>query len=149
MKAAQKLARKDKKEGKGNDSKSGDGHPPGGKFPQKPAKGQPNKCTVDGKEYYFHFKSLRWLPVDQQANVASLTLVAGTAATVQHPTIRNGTNAERNLAFSIFPTSSKMPFLLSKHLWQMELTPTGAVLDYERSQRVYGECIGMCRFRPL
>jgi hypothetical protein len=102
IKAAQKLAKKDKKDGKGKDYKSGNGHPPGGKFPEKPAKGQPNKCTVEGKQYYFHFKSHRWLLVDQQANVATPSPAKGTTATNQQSTTRSGSDAERNLAFSIF-----------------------------------------------
>jgi hypothetical protein len=102
MKAARKLAKKDKKDRKGKYSKSGIGYPHGGKLPEKPAKGQPNKCTVEGNDYYFHFKSHRWLPVDQKKNVAIPTPTVGTAATTQQPTTQNGTYTERNLAFSIF-----------------------------------------------
>jgi hypothetical protein len=102
MKAAQKLARKDKKDGKGKDNKSIQGNPPGGKFPERPGKGQPNKCTVEGKQYYFHFKSQRWLLVDRQANVATSSPTVGTTATIHQPTTRIGSDAERNLAFSIF-----------------------------------------------
>jgi hypothetical protein len=100
MKAAQKLAKKAKKDEKG--SQAGIGNPPGGKFPQKPPRGQPNKCTVEGKDYYFHFKSHRWLPMDKQRDVSTPTPPAGNAAMTQRPTTQNGMNAERNLAFSIF-----------------------------------------------
>jgi hypothetical protein len=102
MKAARKLAKKDNKEGKGRDSKSGNGNAPGGKFPEKPAKGQSNKCTVDGKEYYFHFKSHRWLPVDKQKNATSSTPVAAPATTNQQSTTTgNVMNPERNLSLSL------------------------------------------------
>jgi hypothetical protein len=101
MEAAKKLAKKDKKDGKGNGSKSCNGHPPGGKFPQKPARGQPNKCTVEGKQYYFHFKSQRWLLVDQQSNTASAPVALTTSPTTQNAT-RNNSNADKSLAFSIF-----------------------------------------------
>jgi hypothetical protein len=118
MKVAQSLAKKDKKDGKGKDSKSGIGNPPGGKFPEKPARGQPNKCTVDGTDYYFHFKSHRWLPVDRQRNVATPIPTAGTATTIQHTITRNGLlSAIWLLAFS--PTNSMMALLPSNHLWQM------------------------------
>jgi hypothetical protein len=43
IKAAQKLAKKAKKDEKGKDAQSGIGNPPGEKFPQKPPRGQPNK----------------------------------------------------------------------------------------------------------
>jgi hypothetical protein len=99
-KAAQKLANKNKKGGKGNTNKTIIGHPPGGKFPERPRKGQSNKCTVEGTQFYFHFKSNRWLPVDQQANVV------GTTVHTPHQGVTNGGStpaahiAERNLIIS-------------------------------------------------
>jgi hypothetical protein len=49
MKAARKLA---KKNDKGKISKSNNGHPPGGKVPVKPAKGESYKCTIGGKQLW-------------------------------------------------------------------------------------------------
>lgn len=98
MKAAQKLAKKDKKDDKGKDKKSSIGNAPGGKFPEKPAKGQPNKCTVDGKEYYFHFKSHRWLPADRPRHTAT---PAPTAAPATTQSTTSGSNANQNLALSV------------------------------------------------
>jgi hypothetical protein len=57
MEEAKKLAKKDKQKGKA--SKTPKGYLPGEKFAERPKKGQPHKCTVDGKEYYFHFKTGR------------------------------------------------------------------------------------------
>jgi hypothetical protein len=51
------------------------GHAPGGKFLSKPEKGQSNRCTVDGKPYYNHFKSNRWFPADYRKSVHYTDLV--------------------------------------------------------------------------
>jgi hypothetical protein len=99
MEEAKKLAKKDKQKGKA--SKTTKGYPPGGKFPERPKRGQPHKCTVDGKEYYFHFKNQRWLLVDHQANSASAPVVM-TAATLAPGRTRNNSNTDASLAFSIF-----------------------------------------------
>jgi hypothetical protein len=105
IEANQKRLRAAKKVAKKGDSKSStkliNGHPPGGKFPQRPGKGQTNKCTVDGKQYFFHFKSQRWLPVDQQSKTASAPAAMTTAPATQG-TNRHGSNADKSLAFSIF-----------------------------------------------
>jgi hypothetical protein len=93
MEAAKKLAKKDKKDGKRNGAKSINGHPPGGKFPLKPEKGQTNKCTTDGKQYYFHFKTSRWFLVDRESNVA-LAPAANTANTY---TRTSGTSLESDI----------------------------------------------------
>jgi hypothetical protein len=54
---------------------------------------------VEGKQHFFHFKSNRWLPEDQHANVA------GTAATTKQVATSGGSTqaahfAERNLIIS-------------------------------------------------
>jgi hypothetical protein len=101
-------AKKNQKNDKEKSSKPINGHPPGGKFPPKPGKGQSNKCTVEGKQNHFHFKSSRWLPTDQQANAAT-TPAAGTTTSTQFGPSRTqtdpaflGSNTECQLAFSIF-----------------------------------------------
>lgn len=101
MEEARKLVKKDKK-GK---NKSGKGFAPGGKFPDKPKKGQPQRCTVDGKEYYFHYKTGRWLLVDRQVNVASTPAATNTSTS-------NGSNLasdilrnRMNEAFAAFESS--------------------------------------------
>lgn len=38
------------------------------KWPPKPAKGQPNKAQIDGKWYWYHFKSKRWIPSKKDKN---------------------------------------------------------------------------------
>jgi hypothetical protein len=88
-------AKKNQKNDKGKSSKPTNGHPPGGKFPPKPGKGQSNKCTVEGKQYYFHFKSNCWLPADPQVNSAT-TPASGTTTTSTQ------SGPECQLAFSIF-----------------------------------------------
>jgi outer membrane protein assembly factor BamA len=102
VKAARKVAKKD---GKGKDPKTTNGHPPGGKFPSKPGKGQSNRCTVDGSQYYFHFKSNRWLLVDKQANISANGSATGTTASFKQAYNSGGSNqaahvAERNLLIS-------------------------------------------------
>jgi hypothetical protein len=89
MKAAKKVA---KKNDKVKNSKSNNGHPPGGKFPAKPMKGQTNKCMVEGRQYYFHFKSNRWLLADQQSHQSHSTPAALTTTPNQQ--------AERHLMIS-------------------------------------------------
>jgi hypothetical protein len=90
MAEARQLANKDKSKRK---VKSGKGCAPGGKFPEKPKKGQPHRCTVDGKEYYFHFKSGRWLLVDKTTNHVSSPM--GNYAPTYYGT--SGTNLETDI----------------------------------------------------
>jgi hypothetical protein len=125
MKAAQKLAKKDKKKGKGKESMSGIGHSPGGKFPQKPTKGQPNRCAIDGKDYYFHYKSYSWLPVDRKGTLAATLLQQGPRLWLKRRLlgVERMLNATCPLVF--LPTSSEMPCLPSNHLWQMETDSYG------------------------
>jgi hypothetical protein len=92
---------------KGSGSKQQEGHPPGGKFPQKPSKGQPNRCEVDGKPYYFHYKSNTWRPADRQANLVDTVQAVGTSSSLgmyhQATSTAPATSAclaERNLIIS-------------------------------------------------
>jgi hypothetical protein len=59
VQAARKVERKDGK-ARHKKVKSSSGHAPGGKFPPKPEKGHSNRCTVDGKPFYYNFKSNKW-----------------------------------------------------------------------------------------
>jgi hypothetical protein len=92
FKSIRKLAKKNE------NSKSSTGHPAGGKFPPKPEKGQTNRCTVDGKQYYYHFKSVCWLPVDRQTNIAANP--ADNSVPTTHTKPKQAAVAEKNLILS-------------------------------------------------
>jgi hypothetical protein len=49
-------------------------------FRQKTGRNQPNRCEVDGKHCYYHYKSNKWLPVDRQANHSETPRTTSTAS---------------------------------------------------------------------
>jgi hypothetical protein len=62
---------------------------------------------VEGRQYYFHFKSNRWLPADQQSHPSNTTPAALTTSNQQaerHLIISNLTNQFQD-ALSAFSAS--------------------------------------------
>jgi hypothetical protein len=84
---------------KGSRKQSQNGHPPGGKFPPKPGRKQNNRCEVDGKPFYYHYKTNKWLPADRQANHSEATRATSTASsTATSQSNRGHTSSAAHLA---------------------------------------------------
>jgi hypothetical protein len=84
---ARKLAKKEGKQDSKDSTKDSKSTTSTSKWPPRPGRGENNRRTIDGKEYFYHFKKGKWLLVDPNH--------PNTTSNTQATNVADGTNSTR------------------------------------------------------